>query len=322
MILVDKYIVAVGQKLPIKGREEIKRELHSGILDTIEERFGDNPTEENIQEVLKEFGSPREVAERYLGNSELIDKGLKDIYLLILKIVLFALTVSFSVLFILGLFTDGTQGWVKSVFMVPVNVFSTWFTSVGVITIIFMAITRGINCDELKDEWDIKELEEINLDNWVESKAESIFGIVFSLLFIFIINIMPELITSMENLFEKSTMILGHRIDIEVFKSFVPLLTLITLIEIVYYGLVLKNSYKTTAFKVLKVVTAILNIAVLISMLSSSGLFIYNPDHTTQTFVGFRLMFIIGLVGTSLELIDISVKLVKDIAFNKKLVTK
>ena len=55
MKLVEKYVHAVGQKLPLKGREDTKKELKSLILDEIEEKYGDNPKEEDIKKARERY---------------------------------------------------------------------------------------------------------------------------------------------------------------------------------------------------------------------------------------------------------------------------
>ena len=82
---LDKYIYAIGQKLPIKGREETKKELKSLILDEIEAKYGENPTEDDILAFIQDFGAPVKVAKKYSDSKGVISDGLTDLYFLILN---------------------------------------------------------------------------------------------------------------------------------------------------------------------------------------------------------------------------------------------
>ena len=61
MLLIERYVHAVGKHLPAKSRGDIQEELHSLILDSLEARSGKGDhsySDEEIAEVLLEFGSP------------------------------------------------------------------------------------------------------------------------------------------------------------------------------------------------------------------------------------------------------------------------
>ena len=65
MDLIDRYIAEVGRYLPAKNRADIQAELRSSLVDNLEARAGENPSEEDTAQVLKEFGPPRKVAASY-----------------------------------------------------------------------------------------------------------------------------------------------------------------------------------------------------------------------------------------------------------------
>jgi hypothetical protein len=58
MELIDRYIYEIRQYLPRRGRVDILAELRSSLIDAAEDRFGQEPTESEIVELLKEFGPP------------------------------------------------------------------------------------------------------------------------------------------------------------------------------------------------------------------------------------------------------------------------
>jgi hypothetical protein len=67
MNLIDRYITEVGKHLPRKNRADIEAEIRSTLEDMLEERTqGEGPADEAaIMNLLKEYGSPREVAATY-----------------------------------------------------------------------------------------------------------------------------------------------------------------------------------------------------------------------------------------------------------------
>src|SRR5450756_2942242 len=86
---VDRYISAIGDRLPAKQRKDIETELRSLILDALEGRTGKATdfSEEDELAVLREFGRPEVVAQRYAPSPRyLIGPRLYPIYLIVLRI--------------------------------------------------------------------------------------------------------------------------------------------------------------------------------------------------------------------------------------------
>ncbi len=85
--MIDRYIFAVGERLPYKKSLDIQAELRSTMLDTLEDRAGANPSLEQVAEVLKEFGAPEKVATSYNPQRQyLVGPELFPLYRLILTI--------------------------------------------------------------------------------------------------------------------------------------------------------------------------------------------------------------------------------------------
>ena len=67
--LIERYVHAVGEELPRKQRDDVMAEMHTLLQDTLDERAqaaGRPPDEEMAVEVLREFGEPGVIAQRYL----------------------------------------------------------------------------------------------------------------------------------------------------------------------------------------------------------------------------------------------------------------
>ncbi|HCB02526.1 MAG TPA: hypothetical protein DEP19_09100 [Anaerolineae bacterium] len=91
MSLIDRYVAEVGRHLPSSEREDIEKEIRSTLEDTLEENTqkGKPANDENISTVLKQFGDPELLAQKYSPRkSYLIGRTWYEIYIQILKRVL------------------------------------------------------------------------------------------------------------------------------------------------------------------------------------------------------------------------------------------
>ncbi|ELK48591.1 hypothetical protein [Halobacillus sp. BAB-2008] len=111
MEMVDRYIYAVTQKLPESQREDIALELRTLIEDMLDDRAGERDvTEEDIEAVLIEMGSPRELAQKYRGTKNyVIGPELYDSYILVLKIALIATAATIIISFLGQVVVDPTR---------------------------------------------------------------------------------------------------------------------------------------------------------------------------------------------------------------------
>jgi hypothetical protein len=88
MELLERYLQAVGQYLPAKGKMDTLAELRENLLAQMEGReedLGRPLTQAEVAEVLKKHGQPVLVATRYMPQQYLIGPGLFPIYWFTLK---------------------------------------------------------------------------------------------------------------------------------------------------------------------------------------------------------------------------------------------
>lgn len=82
--LIERYIHDVIRRLPEQDRAEVRRELEASIADMLPE----NPTEQQIINVLTQLGSPSLLAEQYHQKPRyLISPAMYDSYISVLKLV-------------------------------------------------------------------------------------------------------------------------------------------------------------------------------------------------------------------------------------------
>ena len=93
---IDHYLVVE------KGGEEILAEIRSHILEKAEQEYG-QLSEESVEKIIANYGSPREVAEKYLEGYQIIAPSFKK-HLFLYSGILFALHYGFTILaFVLGM---------------------------------------------------------------------------------------------------------------------------------------------------------------------------------------------------------------------------
>lgn len=103
MEMIERYIYAVTRELPEKQRDDIEKELRGLIEDMVEELAYDREvTEKDVEEVLLKLGNPSKLANSYRGyNRYLIGPELLPSYLTVLKIVVAAIAIAMTVLFVI-----------------------------------------------------------------------------------------------------------------------------------------------------------------------------------------------------------------------------
>lgn len=318
MELIDKYIYVIGQKLPLKSRDEIKKELTSLLLDNIEGKYGETPTEEQIISTIKEFGTPGKVAKRYSGSTHVIEEGFTDIYFMMLKIMIGAMAIAFFTIFIVNLFTTNPKGFdiFKELLKFPINTIQASFSGIGVLTVIFILISKILKDKEvdLEDDWSVVELESINLTEEIESKVESIVAIILIPIFIALINIYPDFLVFIEDQYQRSGLTLGNRIDMEVFRNYIYIFSGLGLLQVLYNIILLRKEVKTKILYIMDGFISLFDVVFAITILKIGTLFIYNGVNNglfSTSSIGFKIFILISLVVGISELISKLIKYIK-----------
>jgi hypothetical protein len=195
MKYIDLYLQEVERRLPLRNREDILREIRSTLMDMIDDHNPDQDQpadEETIKSVLQEFGSPRQVAQRYSKHNYLIGPNLYPIYLQVLKIVLI-IVAGFNVLGLIIAIASQTavdSNLIEAIAETLAGLFSSLFGAFGMVTLSFAAIERTTS-DKLKvkieQEWKPEDLLK-EKDIKRISITELAFEITFTLIFIVVIN--------------------------------------------------------------------------------------------------------------------------------------
>lgn len=196
MDLFERYVYAVGRRLPNRMRSDVENELRSSLQDTLEDRSRElnrTPDEDLAVEVLREMEPPESMADRYTGGRYLIGPRLYPTFITVTQIFLFILVAVHIVGFVNGDYqSPGGNFW--DVLLKSLESFtSSALGNIGSLLVVFAILERnlppGIESDER--EWDPRKLPAINAPS-VVNMAGVVTDIVFTLGFLVIINFYPE----------------------------------------------------------------------------------------------------------------------------------
>ncbi|HOE34427.1 MAG: hypothetical protein GX415_03120 [Chloroflexi bacterium] len=192
--LIERYIYAISRQLPQKSREDTARELRTLIADMLAERCGEREAaEEDIRAVLIELGRPEELAQKYLPQRQncLIGQPHFRVYQLVLKIVLAATLFGLSVAMVVELVSAPPANYLVKFGEWLLSLFSAGIQAFAYVTLIFALFYRlDVKLDEEKDF--LKDLPELPESARAVSAAESIVGLVFTVLFALAFIVLPE----------------------------------------------------------------------------------------------------------------------------------
>ncbi len=185
--MIERYLYDVAKRLPEDIREDVKNELRSNI----EDMLSDNPSEEEIENVLLEMGSPAKLAVKYHPNPRyLISPELFDDYFTALKIAAGVLAVLLAGLAIFKIIF-GEIGDQSIVELVATIVTSFITGAMSGIVYAFFFVTIVFSCIELVVRkkgimnWSPKNLPEIPANTkMIIKRGDTIAETFFTILFI------------------------------------------------------------------------------------------------------------------------------------------
>ena len=280
MNLIDRYVAEVGKNLPLlKGREDIEKELRSTLEDMLEDRIsttGRMRDEAMEIELLKEYGSPQQVAATYNPQPYLIGPRLFPFFLMVLKIVL---TVIVAVLLI----TTGIRAATDTPFMGMdfVNIVgkglggivSAAIAAFGNIVLVFAILERVLpdaQIDALKtdEDWDPASLAKEPEPGSIK-RGELITEIIFTFLGLALLNLYPEILGAV--IFKE-----GEQFFIPMFSDaffkFVPWINAIFFAEIVLDIYLLRSALWTPITRVAKILIEAASIALTVIILRTPNI--------------------------------------------------
>ena len=150
---LERYERTLGHHLPLKGRKDVRREIHSHLMDDLEERFGEKIVDEvAMKEYLQDLGSPRRKAAVYREETVLIPASLFPLFRMVTGIVLLVLTV---VLLATQTIEMAAQGFsFLAVAKLIAETLSALIHTLGVLVIVFFILQKFVPSEEWEDPMD------------------------------------------------------------------------------------------------------------------------------------------------------------------------
>ena len=247
MKLIDRYVAEVGKRLSlVRGRADIEKELRSTLEDMLEDRAqkAGRPADEAMEiELLKEYGAPDKVAATYNPHPYLIGPRMFPFFIMILKLVLFGVTIGLTVVTGIQIFTQTPLTGVEFVNLIGEGIsriISTAIASFGYIVLAFAIIERFVPAEDFKMDEE-KEWDPASLMKEPEPSAvkpyEPILAIVFTIIVLIIFNFNRQLVGIYSFPGDKWTVI---PILTDAFFRWLPLINIAWVAEILLNGMLLR----------------------------------------------------------------------------------
>ncbi|MBN2390536.1 MAG: hypothetical protein JXR84_07430 [Anaerolineae bacterium] len=170
MELIDRYVYQVGRRLPERTRADVKQELHSLLMDALEERAGRSAgapatfSEEEQVAVLEEFGPPEQMANKYRPRSRyVIGPKVFDLYLLVVGVVAGAGLLAAIITAIVSMLGPDSKATVFDLLLQTGTIFmNIALSGIGSTTLVFALLERAVPDEEFKldedEKWNPRDL--------------------------------------------------------------------------------------------------------------------------------------------------------------------
>lgn len=327
MNLIDKYVAEVGKHLPRKQRLDIEAEIRSTLEDMIEERkqADGQVSEEQVIELLKEYGAPREVADSYVGPHYLIGPRVYPTFELVTRIVVLVLFGLDLAGLGLGLAKSGLTGpeFLKTVGKSALELFGGLITAFGNIVLVFAILERVLPAKEFEEEekWDPAELAREPDPDRVKF-GEQIFETFFLVLFLVIFNLYPSAIRI--GFFNENDWVFISPILTDAFFSYLPWINILILLQLGFNIFLIRGGWWNNALRVANLVLELAGIALAVAMLRGPNLVALTPsqlagtplEDATQVFVTLAnwtptLALTIVIIVSSIEVVQMAYKIIR-----------
>jgi hypothetical protein len=280
MNLIDRYVTEVGKYLPRKNRLDIEAELRSTLEDMLEDRSqqtGRPADEALVSDLLQEYGSPRKVAATYQTHPYLIGPRMFPTYTLLLKFVLFAVTLGLTIAAVVSMIGVNLTRpeLLKALGDFAVNLLSALIAAFGNVTLIFAIMERVMPVPgfEQKETWTPAELT-AEPDPGQAKMGEAIVSIIFTSAALIIFNFYPQIIGiwNLEN--GTWTQMAGLS---EAFFRYLPWINLAGVLTIALHLWLLRTEVWSMLTRLLHIVLQIIGIAIAAAMLRGPSLLTFYP---------------------------------------------
>ena len=173
--LLKDYVYTITHYLPQKQKAEVSTDIEATLYELLLEQFGEKEySDQEIETVIRTFGHPRLVAERYLNQKpSLIAPELLETYWFVVKIALIGSNIG---VFIARVLAQGL-GFI-SILGGMINLSLSVF---GMVTLIFILVNQKLDAYEQKNDqtWSLNDLKTWTSDKHRVSHFEIAFESIF-----------------------------------------------------------------------------------------------------------------------------------------------
>jgi HAAS domain-containing protein len=201
--LLDRYVREVGRRLAKKQRDDVQAELHSLLMDALQDRMAaqetgqETPSEEDQVAVLREFGPPDKVAAQYTPpHRYLIGPRFYALYRIVAAAVVGSMTLAYVVLVALAI--SGLSGPASTLGSALAHVFGDYVGAVlagfGSVTLTFAVLERVFPEAEWAEKeaaWDPRALSKVEEGDQIEVGGQ-VVGIVLTVIALIAFNLFPR----------------------------------------------------------------------------------------------------------------------------------
>lgn len=200
MELLNRYLYQIEKYLPRKDQDDTIKELRNLLLEDLDSRIKNGEKEKDaLYNLIKEFGSPKEVALKYRNDEAIISREMEPLLYMILKIIAVtipaAILLSSTISFISSESSFSLIDTIINMFATIPSMINGLLGGIGFVFVAFVIIERYFKDaikEELSDfkipEFDPKHLPKIPANIYKVSLFESFISIAFSGIFLYLLN--------------------------------------------------------------------------------------------------------------------------------------
>ena len=325
MELIDRYVAEVGRHLPHRQRADIEAELRSLLLDSLEAHTQGEPTQNDVIRLLHEFGAPKKVAASYWPEGQyLIGPSLYPLFRMVAGIALLVVVIVQLVLLGVALVFRPealpVSGFVDDFVPTIVSVFG-W-------VVLAFALMQRLNVRPKMEEegWDPLSLPPVQ-DSEPFSQVGTVIEIALGLVVIVLLAMLPEQLPQ----------VLPASVQVyisPVLVQYLPLLVLSVALGVGLNVILLWRGKWETGTRLAKIALNLFGIGILALLINGHNIWLvehnaagfltaiqrlpesgqFSPTDTQILSMQiYRMVFIIALLATLVDTIQIGWRLVKSL---------
>lgn len=305
MKTIDRYVLAVSERLPEDIREDIKKELYANIEDMMPE----NPSEDDIRIVLEKLGDPVKLANEYKGTKRyLIGPDMYDSYISVLKLVTGIVALVVAIVALLGEVvnpssSDGLIGMSVDIIANTIGgAIEGAIQGFMWVTLTFVILERtGVNEGKLpfiKKKWSVNDLREVPVSNGRKiSRVETAIEMFFTMLFLIVLYFQPKSI-GIYGSGDNGIKIIAPLIRVERLNHYMPIIIIIAFLSFVIQIWKFISMKWDLPLAIANVIDNIVVCALIVVMIGDTSLINYNFIPSLGDLINIPLIKINSIWGT------------------------